>query len=92
MCVTLLLLSYCYLIVTLSDMLSSVTTACTCITSPPKSHLGRVRHYPNVGECTLPLHVLAVVCTMRNEALRERYEALMEHYETVTENIDFAHH
>jgi len=40
------------------------------ITSPPQSHLGRARRYPHVGECTVPLRVLAVACTMRNEALR----------------------
>jgi len=39
-------------------------------TSPRQSHLGRVCRYPHVGECTLPLRVLAVVCTVRNEALR----------------------
>jgi len=27
---------------------------------------------PHVGECTLPLHVLAVACTMCNEALWKR--------------------
>ena len=43
-----------------------------CLTSPPQSHLGRARRYPHVGKCTFPLHVLAVACTMRNEALRER--------------------
>jgi len=30
------------------------------ITSPPQSHLGRVRRYPHVEEFTLPLCVLAV--------------------------------
>jgi len=45
----------------------------------PQSHLGTARRYPHLGECTLPLHTLAVACTMRNEALRtlrERYGAL----------------
>ena len=60
--------------------------------SPPQTYLGRVRRYPHLGECTLPQRVLAVACTMRNEALRKRYAALMERYGTVNENIDFAHH
>jgi len=34
------------------------------------NHLGRARLYPHIRECTLPLCVLAVVCTMRNEVLR----------------------
>jgi len=51
----------------------------------PQSHLGRARRYPHIGECTVPLRVLDVACTMRNEALRKRYG-------TVTENIDFAPH
>jgi len=38
-------------------------------TSPPQSHLVRARRYPHIAECTLPLCVLAVACTMRNEAL-----------------------
>jgi len=42
----------------------------TIQTSPPRSHLGRARHYPHIEEYTLPLCVLAVVCTMRNKALR----------------------
>ena len=37
-------------------------------------HLGRVRRYPHVGECTLPLCVLAVACRMCNELLRKRYD------------------
>ena len=45
-------------------------------TSPPKSHLGGAHSYHHVGECTLPLGVLAAACTMRNEALRKRYRAL----------------
>ena len=44
-------------------------------TSPPQSHLGRVRRYPTWRmQCTLPLRVLAVGCTMCNEALRKRYD------------------
>jgi len=39
--------------------------------SPPQSHLGRAHRYPHVGECSLPLHVLAVACTMHNEALQK---------------------
>jgi len=31
---------------------------------------------PHVGECTLPLRVQAVACTMCSEALWERYEPL----------------
>jgi len=48
-----------------------------------QSHLGRVRRYPHVGECTLPLRVSAVACTMRNEALRiitGRYRSVTGHY------------
>jgi len=57
-------------------------------TSPTQSHLGRVRHYPRVRECTLPLHVLAVACTMCNKALWNIMEALwidMEGYGTIVE-------
>jgi len=39
-------------------------------TRPPQSHLGGARRYLHVGECTLPLQVLAVAYTMHNEALR----------------------
>ena len=46
------------------------------LTSPPQSHLGRQCHYPHVRECILPLRVLAVACTMRNEALRDVKGAL----------------
>jgi len=46
------------------------------LTTPPQIHLGRVRRYPDIGECTLPLRVLVVVCTMRNEALRNVTELL----------------
>jgi len=35
-----------------------------------QSHFGRARRYPHVGECTLPLRVLAVACTRRKEAFR----------------------
>jgi len=48
----------------------------SCRTSPPQSHLGRVCRYPQVGECTLPLHVLAVVCTVHNETLQDVMGAL----------------
>jgi len=40
------------------------------------SHVGRTSRYPHIGECTLPLHVLAVACTVRNEALRDIMGAL----------------
>jgi len=40
-----------------------MTCSISFSTSPPQSHLGRV------GECTFPLRVLPVACTMRNEAL-----------------------
>ena len=56
--------------------------------SPPQSHMGRARPYRHVGECTLPLRVLAVACTMRNEALR----SVAYRYGTVTIYINFAHH
>jgi len=58
----------------------------TTTTSPLQSHLGRARHYPYIGECTLPLHVLAVACTMHNEALwgiMERYGSDVHHYRTL---------
>jgi len=48
-----------------------------------------VRHYPHLGECTLLLRVLAVACTMRNEALRSvtgcygSVTGLMERYGSV---------
>jgi len=41
-----------------------------------QSHLGRARRYPHVGECTLPLRVLAVACTVHNKALRDIMGAL----------------
>jgi len=53
------------------------------VTSPPQSHLGTVRCYPHIGECTLPLCVLAVVWTMRNEVLRSimgRYGSIIGRY------------
>ena len=57
--------------------------------------MGRARRYPHVGECTLPLCVLAVHCTMRNvmkllqnvtgaECCR-RYENVTEALRMVTE-------
>ena len=55
-------------------------------TSPPQSHLGRAHRYPHVGECTVPLPVLAVACTMHNEALRhitERYGSTVHRYGTL---------
>ena len=33
--------------------------------------MGTARRYPIVEEYTVPLRVLAVACTMRNEALRD---------------------
>ena len=67
------------------------------ITSP-QSHLGRVRRYPHVGECTLPLPVLAVACTIRNEALWSvtrrygsvtgRHETLRQRYGALTERYE----
>jgi len=55
---------------------SAKPTIITIITSPAQSHLGTARRYPHLGECTLPLRVLAVACTMRNEALRDVTGAL----------------
>ena len=46
------------------------------ITSPPQSYLRRVHCYPHVCGCTLPLCVLAVACTMHNEALTKRCASL----------------
>jgi len=46
------------------------------ITSPPQSYLGRARRYLHIRECTLPPRVLAVACTMCNEALQNVAEAL----------------
>ena len=50
--------------------------------SSPKS-FGKSVSLPHVGVCTLPLRVLAVACTMRNEALRSvawRYGTLRNRY------------
>jgi len=52
------------------------TTVQSKFNKSSQSHLGRVRRYPRLGECTLPLHVLDVACTMRNEALRDVTGAL----------------
>jgi len=63
-----------------------------CLTSPPRSHLGRAHHYFHLGECTVPLCVLAVACTMHNEALQgltEHYRRVADHYGTVTEKYQF---
>ena len=52
-------------------------------TKSPTSHLEKACPYPHFGECTLPLRVLAVACTMRNEALRSvtgRYGTLRNRY------------
>jgi len=81
-----------------------MTTTTMTITSPPQSHFGRASRHPHVREYTLPLCVLAVTYTMRNEALRsaawhygtlrivtECYRALTERYGTIKENIDYAH-
>jgi len=51
-----------------------------------QSHLGRARRYPHVGEWTVPLCVIAVACTMHNEALWSITESLWgvaEHYGTL---------
>jgi len=66
-----------------------MTSYSTLITSPPHSHLGRARRYPHLGECTLPLRLLAVTCTMLNEALRKRYRTLRERYGTLR-NVRYA--
>jgi len=53
----------------------------------PQSHLGRARRYPHVGECTLPLRVLAVQCvTLQNyyRTLLKRYGSVMEALRIVT--------
>jgi len=39
-----------------------------------------MRRYPSVGECTVPLRVLAVVCMMYNEALRKHCGFLWKWY------------
>jgi len=38
--------------------------------------MGRPHHYLHVGECILPLHVLAVACTISNKALQKHYGML----------------
>jgi len=56
-----------------------------------QSNLGIVRRYnaiytPHVGECTLPLRVLAVQCaTLRNgyRTFRKRYRSVTGHYGTL---------
>jgi len=61
--------------------IEGVGSTAPLITSPPRSNLGRARPYLHVGECTLPLRVLAVACTMHNEALRSvtgRYGTLQK--------------
>jgi len=58
------------------------------ITSPPQGHLGRAHRNSHIGECTLPLCVLAVACTMHNKTLYGVLRDVMEHYGTVMENID----
>jgi len=49
-------------------------------TSPPQSHLGRAHRYPHIGECTFPLLLLAVACTMCNEVLWKHYGTLQERH------------
>jgi len=46
-----------------------------------------VRRYPHIGEYTVPLRVLAVACTMREEALRKRYVMLWERNRSVAEAL-----
>jgi len=58
------------------------SNALITITSPPQSHLGRARHYCHIGQCTLPLHVLAIQCAM----LRNSYRTLLKHYGSITEH------
>jgi len=47
-------------------------------TSPPQSHLETAHCNPHVGECTLPLRVLAVACTMCNKALQKHCASLQD--------------
>jgi len=47
----------------------------TTTTSPPQSHLGRACCCPHDSECTLPLCVLAVVCTLHY--VTKRYGSVM---------------
>ena len=74
------------------EAIHKVVLLTASVTSPPQSYLGRVRHYPHIRECTLPLHVLAVACTVRNEVLRNiqkcrgsvmRCPGVAEHYGTL---------
>ena len=51
-------------------------------TTPPQSNLGRAHHYPHVGECTLPLRVLAVQCA----TLWNCYGTLLKHHGSITEH------
>ena len=51
--------------------------------SPPQSHVGRACHYLHIGECTLPLRVLAVACTMHNKSLQNVTGALRSSYRTL---------
>jgi len=62
------------------------TSSLNTTTSPPQSHLGRARRYPHVRDCTVPLCVLAVACTMRNDVLRSvtgRYGSVTWRYGTL---------
>ena len=52
-------------------------------TSHHQYHLGRACRYPHIEECTLPLLVLAVACTMYNEALRKHYGSVTGCYEII---------
>jgi len=61
------------------DKIGKPTMRCIITaTSPPHSHLGRVHRYPHARECTLPLHVLAVICTTHNNALHKRCASLLQ--------------
>jgi len=51
--------------------------------SPPQSYLGRAHCYPHIGECTVPLRVLAVACTVHNEALWKHYGSIAHRYKTL---------
>jgi len=67
----------------IKEPLKRRTLSVTERTSPPQSHLRRARRYPHVGECTVPLPVLAVglQCT----TLRNCYGTLLKRYGTVAE-------
>jgi len=54
----------------------------TTVASSPQSNLGRVCCYPHIEECTLPLCVLALACTMCDEALQNVTGALRSSYGT----------